>query len=288
MLLGRGRRLLTLAGALAATAAALSAGPAVAAVPDPVPCAGPSCWDPEPTTEPWQWQLQGRIDLAVPAPVYDIDVDNPTAVVDAIHAQGDRAICYFSVGTYEPFRDDAGEFPRRVRGRRLARFENERWLDIRKRRVLAPIMEARFDRCAEKGFDAVEPDVVDGYQNRTGFRLRGRHQLRYNAWVANAVHERGMAVGLKNDLGQVRRLLPYFDFAVNEQCFQYRECDVLDAFIAAGKPVFGAEYRVPLARFCERSIAHGFSTIRKRFSLKAFRRTCSGATVATIEELSGL
>ena len=204
-------------------------------------------------------------------------VDNPAAVVDAIHAQGDRAICYFSVGTYEPFRDDAGEFPRRVLGRRLARFENERWLDIRKRRLLRPVMEARFDRCAERGFDAVEPDVVDGYQNRTGFPLRGRHQLRYNTWVANEVHERGMAVGLKNDLGQVRRLLPYFDFAVNERCFQYRECGVLDAFVDAGKPVFGAEYRVPLARFCERSIAHGFSTIRKRFSLKAFRRTCSPA-----------
>jgi Glycoside-hydrolase family GH114 len=70
------------------------------------------------------------------------------------------------------------------------------------------------------------------------------------------------------------RLVLYFDFAVSEQCFQYRECGVLDRFIAAGKPVFGAEYRVPLSRFCERSIAHGFSTIKKRFSLRAFRRTC--------------
>jgi hypothetical protein len=274
MRLGGERRVITLATVFAATVVIAFAETAHAGPPAPVPCAGASCWDPEPTTEPWQWQLQGRIDLSVPAPVYDIDIDNPADLVDAIHAQGDRAICYFSVGTHEPFRDDAGDFPRRVLGKRLARFENERWLDIRKRRVLRPIMEARFDRCSEKGFDAVEPDVVDGYQNRTGFPLRGRHQLRYNAWVANEVHERGMAVGLKNDLGQVGRLVSYFDFAVNEQCFQYRECNVLDAFVDAGKPVFGAEYRVPLARFCERSIAHGFSTIRKRFSLKAFRRTC--------------
>jgi hypothetical protein len=161
-----------------------------------------------------------------------------------------------------------------VLGRRLARFEDERWLDIRKQDVLRPIMEDRFDLCAEKGFDAVEPDVVDGYQNKTGFPLKPRDQLAYNAWVANAVHQRGMAVGLKNDLGQARRLVPYFDFAVSEQCFQYREFGVLDRFIAAGKPVFGAEYRVPLWRFCERSIAHGFSTIKKRFSLKALRRTC--------------
>jgi hypothetical protein len=251
-----------------------------AAIPPPTPCAGAACWDPEPTTDPWQWQLQGRIDLSVPAPVYDIDMDTSASVVDAIHAQGDRAICYFSVGTFEPFREDADRFPRRVLGRRLARFENERWLDIRKLDLLRPIMEARFDVCAEKGFDAVEPDVVDGYQNRTGFPLKSRHQLAYNAWVANAVHERGMAVGLKNDLGQAGRLLSYFDFAVNEQCFQYRECDVLDPFIAAGKPVFGAEYRVSRSRFCERSIVHGFSTIKKRFSLKAFRRTCPPASRA--------
>jgi len=270
-------RALTLAGALAVAAVTLAASHARATVPDPVPCAGATCWDPEPTTEPWQWQLQGRIDLSVPAPVYDIDVDNPASVVEAIHAQGDRAICYFSVGSYEPFRDDADRFPRRVLGKRLARFDNERWLDIRKQRVLRPIMEARFDRCAEKGFDAVEPDLVDGYQNPTGLPLTRRDQLRYDTWIANAVHERGMAVGLKNNLGQAERLLPYFDFAVNEQCFQYHECGVLDPFIAAGKPVFGAEYRVPLSRFCERSIAHGFSTIRKRFSLRVFRRTCPRA-----------
>jgi hypothetical protein len=205
---------------------------------------------------------------------YDIDIDNPASVVDRIHAQGDRAICYVSVGTREPFRDDANRFPRRVLGNRLARFEDERWLDIRKQEVLRPIMEARFDRCREQGFDAVEPDVVDGHQSRTGFRLKGRHQLAYNAWVANAVHERGMAVGLKNDLGEVKRLLPYFDFAVNEQCFQYHECPKLVPFIAAGKPVFGAEHKLSPARFCRRSIAHGFSTIKKRFSLRGFRKTC--------------
>jgi hypothetical protein len=248
-----------------------------AAIPEPVPCAGGSCWDPEPTTEPWQLQLQGKVDLSVSAPVYDIDIDTPAGVVEAIHAQGDVAVCYMSVGTYEPFRGDADEFPRRVRGKRLERFEEERWLDIRKLAVLRPIMEARFDRCAEKGFDAIDPDNVEGYANRSGFKLTRRDQLTYNAWVANAIHERGMAVGLKNDLGQADRLLPYFDFAVNEQCFQYQECGVLDPFIDSGKPVYGVEYRVGRKRFCERSIAHGFSTIKKRFGLKAFRKSCPAA-----------
>jgi len=49
-------------------------------------------------------------------------------------------------------------------------------------------------------------------------------------------------VGLKNDLDQINDLVTYYDFAVNEQCFQYNECDTLQPFIAAGKPVFSAEY----------------------------------------------
>jgi hypothetical protein len=225
-------------------------------------------------TEPWQWQLQGAIDLSVEAPAYDIDMDVAAHWVDDIHSQGDLAICYLSVGTREPFRDDADEFPRRVLGKRFPGFEEERWLDVRRRSVLKPIMRARFDRCATKGFDAVEPDIVDAYAHRTGFDINGRDQRRYNVWVANAVHRRGMAVALKNDLGQVQRLLPYFDFAVNEQCFQYHECGVLDGFIDDGKPVFGAEYELARSKFCAKSLAHGFSTIKKRYSLRAYRRAC--------------
>ena len=242
-------------------------------VPEPRPCE-PGCWDPRPTTEPWQWQLQGEIDLSVPAPVYDVDIDVAPRVVQAIHDQGDRAICYLSVGTFEPYRDDANRFPRRLLGERLERFTDERWLDIRELGVLKPIMRARLDRCAAKGFDAVEPDNVDAYRNRSGFPLTGRDQLRYNAWMANAAHTRGMAVGLKNDLDQVDRLLDHFDFAVNEQCFQYHECGVLKSFVEAGKPVYGAEYEIPRSRFCDRSLELGFSTIEKRYSLQAYRRTC--------------
>ncbi|HEX6117360.1 MAG TPA: endo alpha-1,4 polygalactosaminidase [Solirubrobacterales bacterium] len=263
---------------LALSVASLAgAGPAAAAgVPDPLPCdpaAGP-CWDPAPTTEPWQIQLQGRIDLSVPAPVYDIDADSGRALVEAIHAQGDRAICYISAGSWEPYRADAGEFPKRLLGRPIAGFEEERWLDIRRIGRLRPIIEARMDECAAKGFDAIDPDNVDGYRNRTGFPLGGRDQLAYNSFVANAAHERGLAVGLKNDLGQARRLLPYFDFAVNEQCFQYRECDRLDRFVAAAKPVYGIEYEVGRDRFCATSLEHGFSTIFKRYGLRAFREAC--------------
>jgi hypothetical protein len=39
--------------------------------------------------------------------------------------------------------------------------------------------------------------------------------------------------------------LPYFDFALNEQCFQYNDCAPLLPFIKAGKAVFQVEYENP-------------------------------------------
>jgi hypothetical protein len=248
---------------------------APAAASKPVACPE-DCWHPTPTTQPWQWQLTGKVDLAVTAPVFDVDgFDTGARLVDRIHKKPARAVCYLSVGTYERWRPDAHRFPTRLLGRPLdPPFQNERWLDIRRLRALEPIMRRRLGICARKGFDAVEPDNVDGYQNRTGFPLSQGDQLRYNRWVANAAHRKGLAVGLKNDLGQVRRLLSYFDFAVNEQCFQYHECSKLDRFIAAGKPVFGAEYNLPRSRFCAKSRDHGFSTIRKHLALGAWRRSC--------------
>ena len=61
----------------------------------------------------------------------------------------------------------------------------EHWLDIRRLSVLAPIMKARLDLCAVKGFDGVEFYNVDGYQNRTGFPLTANEQLTYDTWLAN-------------------------------------------------------------------------------------------------------
>ena len=52
-------------------------------------------------------------------------------------------------------------------------------------------MAARLDMCRDKGFDAVEPDNVDGYRNHTGFPLTAADQLRYNRLIAKLAHDRG-------------------------------------------------------------------------------------------------
>src|SRR5438045_9754301 len=135
-------------------------------------------------------------------------------------------------------------------------------------------MRARLDRCDHRGYDAVEFDNVDGYANDTGFPLTGHDQLAYNEWLANAAHHRGLSAALKNDLDQVHALLPYFDFALDEQCFQYRECGKLTPFVKSNKAVFEVEYKLSRSQFCSKADRAGFNSMRKRLSLKAWRRPC--------------
>ncbi|MFJ8646546.1 endo alpha-1,4 polygalactosaminidase [Streptomyces sp. NPDC093546] len=230
-------------------------------------------WQPKPG-QPWQWQLSGRLDPTVDVPVYDIDgFDHTEATVADLHRRGRKVICYLSTGAWEDWRPDAARFPKEVVGRGNG-WKGERWLDIRRTDVLEPLMAARLDMCREKGFDAVEPDNMDGYANDTGFPLTAADQLRYNRLIARLAHERGLAVGLKNDLDQVGDLVQDFDFAVNEQCAQFRECERLRPFLTAGKAVFHVEYELPTRAFCPQAERLGTSSILKRYELGAWRDPC--------------
>lgn len=194
-------------------------------------------------SDTWQWQLSGAIDTGYDVKVYDIDLfDAPDAVLNQLHAAGRRVVCYFSAGSSENWRPDFDRFRAADQGKPLDHWPGERWLDVRSKNVRR-IMTARLDLAATRGCDGVEPDNVDGYANRTGLDFTADDQLAYNRFLAEGAHSRGLAVALKNDLGQVKALEPAFDFAVNEQCHQYRECDKLKPFTAAGKPVFNAEYK---------------------------------------------
>jgi hypothetical protein len=223
-------------------------------------------WAPAPTTT-WQWQLSGTLDRSVPAQLYDVDLfETPASTVAALQAGGARVICYFSAGS------TTGDGP--LAGERLEGWPDERWLDIRRLDRLGPVIERRLDLCARKGFDGVEPDNVDGYANHSGFPLRAAHQLRFNRFLAREAHERGLSIGLKNDLDQVRALEPRFDWALNEQCFEYRECHRLKPFTNAGKAVFVAEYALAAEAFCPAARAAGFMAMRKPLELGAQRTPC--------------
>jgi endo-alpha-1,4-polygalactosaminidase (GH114 family) len=233
--------------------------------------------------------------------VYDIDlyVDQNvagdgvfvvnTAAVDAIHARGRHAICYVSAGDIETFRPDYDQFTafdqscgHCLIGKPFSPFfPDEYWANINndhgQRDFMLQMVDARVAKCAAAGFDGVEFDVVDAYAQgsaTTGWNISAATQLAYDQELANLAHRHGLTVALKNDLGQLAALMPYFDYAINEQCFEFEECDNnpppgYPAWVAAGKAVFTVEYKRSPPRFCAAANAAGYNSIKKsgNFSL---------------------
>jgi len=205
--------------------------------------------------------------------VYDIDLyDSGTtlngAAVSAIHAQGAHAVCYVDAGTWENGRPDASAYPSIVLGTSNG-WPGEKWVDVRRTDVLLPIIDARVAKCATAGFDAVEFDNVDGYTNTTGFPLTASDQLTFDEALGGIAHGHGLSVGLKNDLDQLDAHQSQFDFAINEQCFQYKECSAYAGWLAAGKSVLEVEYGGSAKKYCADAARHGRDAIHKRRNLLA-------------------
>lgn len=192
----------------------------------------------------WQIQLDTpEFDEILPVQVYDLDgFDTDRATVERLHDRDIYAICYFSAGTFEDWRPDADQFPVEVIGEPWDEWEGERFLDIRQIDLLAPIMEARLDMCAEKGFDGVDPDVIDSYWAETGFPLTAEDAIAFSRWLAAEAHERGLAVGQKNAPELTADLIDSFDFTVTEDCYDDGWCNEVSAYTDANKPVFAIEY----------------------------------------------
>jgi hypothetical protein len=261
------RRAATALGVLAA--AALAAGFLVAGA------GAASPWVPTPS-EHFQIILNNTPDeqqLHGPFSVIEVDgFDTPASTVTAIHDLGKKAVCYIDVGTWENWRPDAKKFPKSVLGKPDAGWSGERWLDIRQTAILLPIMKARFAMCVKKGFDAVDPDNIDGVENDTGFKLTLKEQLTYDRDIAAIAHADGLSVALKSYASEASALEPDFDFVVNEQCAQYDECGSFTSFIKAGKAVYDIEYTTSLS-FCSKLPA-GIDGMAKHLSLDAWVRWC--------------
>lgn len=231
-------------------------------------------WMPRPSLS-WQWQLMGDLNEEYDVDVYDVDLfDTSKESIAALKAKGIKVICYFSAGSYEDWRSDEADFSDDVLGNTLEGWEDEKWLDISRIELLAPVMRKRLDLAVEKGCDGVEPDNVDGYANDNGFSLTAQDQLGYNKWLAAEAHERVLAIGLKNDVDQILELVNDFDFAVNEQCFEYGECELLLPFVEREKAVFGVEYELEPEEFCERAKSMRLSWLKMEYELDGGRISC--------------
>ena len=222
---------------------------------------GGSLWAPA-ATEPihFHWMIGGFKAADILADqagqvVYDIDGENATAAdVAAIHAAGATAVCYVDVGSLEQGRSDYDQFPASVVGPPVQGWPGESWLLVTaaNQSALLPLMKARFESwCQAKGFDAIEPDNLDAWSNITN--VTETDNVAYDLAIASLAHALPLSIGLKNvmtelDASQYPSFVSAFDWALNEQCYEYQECDAYTAagsFPPAGKAVFDVEYDTP-------------------------------------------
>lgn len=241
----------------------------------PAPAMVGEWWQPAPGTS-WQIELSSADpDTSFDVAMYDVDLfEVSETIIQQLHADGRVVICYFSAGSWEEWRPDAGDFPKEVIGAPLEGWPGEYWLDIRSMDVLAALMAARLDLAVAKGCHGVDPDNVNAYENQSGFDLDYQHQLDFNIWLAEQAHARGLSIGLKNDLNQIPDLVEHFDWALNEECPYYDECEMLLPFIDAEKAVFGVEYELASDEFCPQTNALNFDFLKKNWDLDAWRLSC--------------
>ena len=234
-------------------------------------------WVPVPGTT-FEWILQDYDGTIPSAKAVDVDLfDTSKAKVAALKAAGRKPICYVSVGTWENWRPDKDDFPSQVIGRPVDGWRGERWLDIRYTTLLGPVLLARLDLCHSKGFIAVEPDNLDGFQANTGFNITRTDQVRYLKWLANKAHRKGLSIGLKNVPELLPDVITRFDWARTEDCFDQRWCVEMVPFIAAGKAVFAVEYTDTgnsFTKFCSQATNLGLSQLLKKRSLRPWATTC--------------
>ncbi|MFJ5214293.1 endo alpha-1,4 polygalactosaminidase [Streptomyces sp. NPDC088354] len=149
-------------------------------------------------------------------------------------APGVYSVCYVNAFQAQP---DAAPWWQRhhpdllLRDRHGAPVVDEDWhevlLDVStaaRRTALAAVVGRWIDDCAERGFQAVEPDNLDSFERSRGL-LTAAQNAAYARLLVTRAHAAGLAVAQKN----TAELLPRhtaigFDFAVAEECGEFDEC----------------------------------------------------------------
>ncbi|WP_051821458.1 endo alpha-1,4 polygalactosaminidase [Streptomyces sp. NRRL F-5065] len=205
-------------------------------------------------------------------------------------APGLYNVCYVNAFQAQPGAEDTWEPDLLLReggeGGRVVMDEDwdEALLDIGdagKRERIAERVGGWIDACADKGFDAVEPDNYDSYTRAPKGLLGAGDAKAFLTLLAARAHGRGLAIAQKNtvELAPVREEVGV-DFAVAEECGRHDECgDYTDAF---GDRVLVVEYDAAgLERACGRW-GHELSVVRRDVGVTPegapghVRETCGG------------
>jgi len=181
------------------------------------------------------------------AEIFDLDLfDTPIELIEQIHEEGKRVICYFSAGGSESWREDYKLIKPNDKGERMKRWPNERWLNIRSPDVWE-VMRKRIELAGSKGCDGIDADNTDVFNDDSGrgggFNppLSENDTIDFVKKLAAESHRNGVALGIKNAEDILPGVIGDIDFAVNEECATYG-CSPYEILIGAGKPVFHIEY----------------------------------------------
>ena len=218
----------------------------------------------------------------------------PSPVVRALHAAGKYSICYVEAGAFQAGFPDDRDFARAdyggpTRAHQMRGYPDEWWFDLSgfARYVpghagtlrgaasdIAAALARRIHWCALEGQDALEPDDLDGYTNRSasgapgaGWGLTRADSLGFERWLAHTAHADGLAIFQKNDPADAPIDARTYDGMIIEECNRYRDpCAGPGGdgtpYLSRGKPVLDAEYvqdGETTPRFCAADVAAGIS-----------------------------
>jgi hypothetical protein len=219
----------------------------------------------------------------------------PSSTVTALHASGKYSICYIEAGAQQPEPDSssfaAADYTNgSPKTTQMKGYSSEHWYDLRgfagfkyggSDSVLtgaavniAAGLAKRIAGCAAEGQDALEPDDLDGYTNKSasgaaggGWGLTQADSAGFEAWLATTAHADGLAIFQKNDPANSTVDEPHFDGMIIEECNYYKDPCAgsggdATAYLKAGKPVLNAEYTddgETTAKYCSADIAAGIT-----------------------------
>jgi hypothetical protein len=214
-------------------------------------------------------------------------------VVRAIHAAGHYSICYVEAGAYQVGFPDNSNFARTDYGAvgdtatQMQGYSDEYWFNLTGFRNyvagkpntltgaavnIAAGLDRRFGWCKLEGQDAVEPDDLDGYTNKstsgaTPWGMTQADSAGFERWLAYDIHAHGLAAFQKNDPANEPADARLFDGMIIEECNYYDDpCSGpggdASAYLAAHKPVLNAEYTSDgeaTRKFCSTDNAAGIT-----------------------------
>ena len=133
------------------------------------PTPRPTLWRPS-VNSTWQIVLQSSILLSGSPPnltpdvdIYDVDLfETPASTIATLHSLGKKVICYFSAGSYEKGRPDAGGYDEGDLGSVMEGWPDERWVRLGSESVRR-VVKGRVELASGKGCDGVDGDNVDGF-----------------------------------------------------------------------------------------------------------------------------